>query len=158
MCERRTDSAGLIQAEAAGTAISEMVRPMLAAIGQLLENNTAAIEQLASAQAVQNDRLEALERQVRLQAPVSGKQVSYLNDAIRKRARELLDKRGLADSRQAVTKLGNQIRRSALARYGAASLREIPRHEYSVALDMIGIWNDIFAVREVVSAFRDSGQ
>ena len=73
--------------------ITELMRPVMQTIGKMLENNTAALEQLSSAQSIQNDRLEALERQIRLQTPVTSKQVTYLNDAIRQRARALLDKK-----------------------------------------------------------------
>ena len=123
----------------------------------LLENNTAALEQLSSAQSVQNDRLEALEKQIRLQTLVTSKQVYYLNDAIRMRARELLDKRSVSDNK-AITKLGNLIRKSVLARYGVSSLRDVPKHEYNVALSQIGMWNDILSVRTVAAQFRNNAE
>ena len=80
---------------------------------------------------------------------VTGKQVSYLNDAIRAKARELLDKRGV-DNAKAITKLGNQIRKAVLSRYGIGCLREIPKHEYNVAMQQIGMWSDVLTVRDVV--------
>ena len=49
--------------------ITELMRPVMQSMGKILENNTAALEQLSSAQSIQNDRLEALERQIRLQTP-----------------------------------------------------------------------------------------
>ena len=67
--------------------ITEILRPVLEPIGEMLKNSTAALEQLSAAQSIQNDRLEALEKQIRLQTPVNSKQVKYLNDAIRARAR-----------------------------------------------------------------------
>ncbi len=139
--------------EALGGIIAEMMRPVMQTIGKMLENNTAALEQLSASQSVQNDRLEALEKQIRLQTPVSAKQASYLNDAIRRRGRELLDKRGIEDAK-AVTKLGGRIRKAVLSRYGIGSLREIPRHEYPVAMQQIEIWNDALAVRDAVKEAR----
>ena len=47
------------------------------------EHNAQALEQLAGAQKVQNDRLEALEKQIRLNTLVTPQQVRYMNDAIR---------------------------------------------------------------------------
>ena len=138
-----------INAEEIGTIITEMLRPVMQTIGKLLENNTAALEQLSAAQSVQNDRLAALEKQIRLQTPVTSKQVTYLNDAIRARSRELLDKKGI-DDKKAVTKLGNQIRKAVLSRYGISGIREIPKHEYGVAMSQINMWNDVLAVRDVV--------
>lgn len=143
----------VVMPEALGEIITELMRPVMQTIGKMLENNTAALEQLSAAQSVQNDRLEALEKQIRLQTPVSGKQVSYFNDAIRARARELLDKRDVDDSK-ATVKLGNAIRKAVLSRYGISTLREIPKHEYSVALQQIGMWSDALTVRDVVKEAR----
>lgn len=146
-----------MQNSALGQTIAELMRPVMQTIGKLLENNTAALEQLSAAQSIQNDRLEALEKQIRLQTPVTGKQVTYLNDAIRQKARELLDKRGIDDSK-ATVKLGNIIRKSVLSRYGISSLREIPKHEYTVALSQIGMWSDALAVRDVVKEARSRAE
>ena len=145
-----TEGKGMILSpENLGLVIADLMRPVMQTVGKLLENNTAALEQLSAAQSVQNDRLEALEKQIRLQTPVTGKQVSYLNDAIRAKARELLDKRGV-DNAKAITRLGNQIRKAVLSRYGIGCLREIPKHEYNVAMQQIGMWSDVLTVRDVV--------
>lgn len=130
--------------------ITEIMRPVMETIGKMLENNTAALEQLSSAQAIQNDRLEALEKQIRLQTPVTSKQAGYLNEAIRRRSRELLDKSGLAEDKKAVSKLGGIIRKAVLSRYGVGNLREIPKHEYTVAMSQIEMWSNVMLVRDVV--------
>lgn len=147
----------LVDPNSLGQIVAEIISPVMKTIGKLLENNTAALEQLSSAQSVQNDRLEALEKQIRLQTLVTSKQVYYLNDAIRMRARELLDKRSVGD-KKAITKLGNLIRKSVLARYGVSSLRDVPKHEYNVALSQIGMWNDILSVRTVAAQFRNNAE
>lgn len=147
----------LIPAENLGQIITEMMRPVMQTIGKLLENNTAAMEQLSAAQSVQNDRLEALEKQIRLQTKVDGKQVSYLNDAIRHKARELLDKRGIEDGK-AITKLGNAIRKAVLKRYGVSTLRDVPKHEYNVALNQIDMWSDLLTVRDVAKEARSRAE
>ncbi len=145
---------GAITPKLLGVYITEIMRPVITTMSKLLENNTAALEQLSSAQAVQNDRLEALEKQIRLYTPVSRKQVGYINDAIRERARALLEKYECADDKKAVNKLGNAIRRAVLARYGIAALAEIPKHEYSVALDQVGMWSNALTVRDIVKEAR----
>lgn len=144
----------LVPVEALGNMIAEMIRPVMQTIGKMLENNASALEQLSAAQSVQNDRLEALEKQIRLQTPITTKQAQYLNDAIRGKARELLDKRGLADDKKAVTKLGNAIRKDVLARYGIAGLREIPRHEYNVAMNQIDMWSKALTIMDIVREAR----
>lgn len=151
--ERTQEGMLVVSPEALGNMVTELMRPVMQTIGKMLENNTAALEQLSAAQSVQNDRLEALERQIRLQTPVSSKQVSYMNDAIRARARELLDKRGIDDA-AATKKLGNAIRKAVLARYGISGLREIPRHEYSVVISQISGWSDMLAVRDIAREAR----
>lgn len=137
--------------------ITELMRPVMQTIGKMLENNTAALEQLSSAQSIQNDRLEALEKQIRLQTPVTSKQVTYLNDAIRQRARVLLDKKGV-DDKKATTKLGNAIRKAVLSRYGISNLREIPKHEYGVAMSQIEIWSDVLTVRDIAKEAKARGE
>lgn len=138
-----------------GNIVAEMIRPVMQTVGKLLENNTAALEQLSATQAVVNDRLEALEKQIRLQTPVSNKQVTYLNDRIRHRSRELLSKRNVDDDKKAISRLGSQIRKSVLSRYGVATLREIPKHEYLVAMSQIDTWSDPITVLDVVKEARE---
>lgn len=144
----------MVPPDAIGEIITELMRPVMQTVGKLLENNTAALEQLSAAQSVQNDRLEALEKQIRMQTLVTAKQVTYLNGAVRSRARELLDKRGI-DDRKAATKLGGAIRKAVLARYGIANLREIPKHEYSVAMSQISMWSDALLVRDIAKQARN---
>ena len=155
--EKEGNNGILVDPNSLGQIVAEIISPVMKTIGKLLENNTAALEQLSSAQSVQNDRLGALEKQIRLQTLVTSKQVYYLNDAIRMRARELLDKRSVSD-KKAITKLGNLIRKSVLARYGVSSLRDVPKHEYNVALSQIGMWNDILSVRTVAAQFRNNAE
>ena len=145
-----------VSADTLANVVRELMLPVFQPIGKMLENNAAALEQLSASQSIQNDRLEALEKQIRLQTPVTSKQVSYLNESIRARARELLEKRGV-EGRRYVTKLAGIIRRAVLARYGIGNMREIPRHEYNVAMSQIGIWNDALRVRDVVKEARSSG-
>ena len=142
-----------VPVEELGGMIAELMKPVVAAIGKALENNTAALEQLASAQSIQNERLAELEKQIRLQTPVTNQQVKYLNDAAKKRARELLDKRGISDQK-AVMKLAGAIRKAVLARYGISHLREVPKHEYTVAMGQIGMWSDLLTVMDVVKEAR----
>lgn len=136
--------------------IQQVLGPVLEKMTILLKNNTEALSQLASAQQVQSDRMEALERQIRLNTLVTPQQVRYINDAIRMRARDLLDKRGVDDDK-ATRKLGNAIRKSVLSRYGVAALHEIPKHEYSVAMNHASTWNDMLCVRDAVKEVRERG-
>ena len=150
----RESGAILVMPEVLSGVVKELLQPVMQSMAKILENNTSALEQLSSAQSVQNDRLEALERQIRLQTKVDSKQASYLNNAIRQRSRELLSKREIED-RKAITKLGNHIRKAVLARYGISSLRDVPKHEYTVAMQQIEIWNNALLVGDVVKDARE---
>ena len=102
--------------------------------------------------------MEALERQIRLNTPVTPTQSRYLNDAIRKRSKEILSKKGCDEDKKAVTKLSAAIRKAVLSRYGIASLSEIPKHEYSVAMQQIDTWNDVITVMSVAREAKGRSQ
>ena len=142
-----------VLAAAVNTALREFVAPLMASLAELMANNTEALQYLASQQKVQTDRMEALERQIRLNTLVTPTQVRYINDAIRKRAREILSKKDLDDAKS-VTRLSASIRKAVLSRYGVAALHEIPKHEYTVALQQIGTWNDALAVLDITRDAR----
>ena len=133
--------------------VQQMMGPLVEAMAKLLENNTAALQQLSAAQQVQNDRLEALERQIRLNTPVTRQQVRYLSAAMKEHTLELLDKSSISDP-EAVRKLAGIIKKDVLADYGITTLEEIPKHEYNVAMHNIKTWNNMRIVREVVKEAR----
>lgn len=139
---------------AVNAALREVVAPLMASLAELMTNNTEALQYLASQQKVQADRMEAMERQIRLNTLVTPTQVRYLNDAIHKRAREILSKKELDGDTKAVTRLSAAIRKAVLARYGVAALHEIPKHEYSVAMQQIGTWNDALTVLDITRDAR----
>ena len=146
-----------ITLEALAPVIAEILRPVVSGMNEMLKNNTAAMESLSQQQAMIHDRIADLEKQIRLQTPVTGKQVAYINDAIRERSRVLLYKREIED-KKAIVKLGNAIRKAVLMRQGVASLREVPRHEYNVILSQIEMWNDALILRDVVMEARQRAE
>lgn len=153
----KTPDFWMISSEQLGMVVSEMMRPLAVALADALKNNTAALEQIAATQSIQNERMAALEKQIRLQTPVTPRQVTYLNDAIRARACELLNAEGVRDG-LATKRLGNAIRKAVLMRYGISGLREVPKHEYSVALSQIGLWNDAMTVWDVAKEAKDRAE
>ena len=134
--------------------VRDMMAPIMESIGKMLEHNTQAMEQIAAAQQITSDRIASLEKRVRLQKPMSKSQENCINSAIRTRARELLDIRGYADDKKAVTKLCGIIRKSVLARYGVGSLREAPAYDYDTAMKQVGMWKDMLAIRDVEKEAR----
>lgn len=146
----------LILQEAAAQGAQTLIRPIFEALGTMLKNNTDAMNQIAIAQQMQSSRLEALEKQIRLQTLVTNQQVRYINAAIQKRARETLFKRDaeLADNKRACRKIGTAIKKDLLSRYGVAAVAEIPKHEYGVAIQHIELWNDMLVLRDAIKEAR----
>lgn len=132
-----------------GSMIREIMSPVLQTMATFMQQSTEALERVAAAQKIQSDRLEAMEKQLRLNTLVTPTQVRYLNDAIKKHARELLAKKDMDDDGKAVTKLAGFIRKAVTARYGVAALYEIPKHEYNVAMGQIESWNDLLLIRDI---------
>ena len=141
------------QAEMIPAIIQQMMGPLVEAMGRMLENNTNALNQLASAQQIQADRLEALERQIRLNTPVTRQQARYISAAMKEHALELLDKSSISDDK-ATRKLVSIIRKDVLSDYGVTVLEEIPKHKYSVAMHRIKTWNNMRMVRDVIKEAR----
>ena len=137
--------------------MNQLMRPVLESIGKLLKNNTEAMEQIAASQDVIRNRMDALEKQVRLSTPVTDRQARYIADAAREKARELLAKKDISD-KKSIAKLAGIIRKKVLFRYGVGSLREIPRCEYTVAMSQIDAWNNALAVLDIVREARERSE
>lgn len=133
--------------------IDQLMRPLFESMAKVLKDNAEAIEHIAANQDIIRNRMEALEKQVRLQTPVTDRQARYLADAARTRAKELLGEECMKATR-AVTKLAGIIKKAVLIRYGYESLREIPRCEYDVAMKQIESWNKPMTVYEIMEEAR----
>ena len=140
--------------EVVSVVVRDIMAPLMESIGKMLQHNTEAMEQIAAAQTLTSQRIADLEKRVRLQTPMTKTQEKYISDAIRARARELLDAKGYADDKKAVTKLSGAIRKSVLTRWGVSSLREAPAYDYETALKQIGMWSDFMAIRDVTKEAR----
>lgn len=142
------------QIQVISTVVQGMMAPVMEQIAVILQHNTEAMERIAATQQMMSTRISDLEKQVRLKTPMSRAQERCLNDAIRARARELMDSKGFADDRKAVIRLSGLIRKSLLARYGVDSLREAPAYDYETAMEQARGWNDLLAVRDTVRDAR----
>ena len=154
------------QAQVIPAIVQHMMGPLVEAMGKLLENNTAALQQLSAAQQVQNDRLEALERQIRLNTPVTRQQVRYLSAAMKEHALELLDKSSVSDPK-AVRKLVGIIKKAgylALVAVGMVADYLISSALLKIGIDMqinycfgmiITIW---LIINELISILENLGE
>lgn len=145
----------MIPAGQLATVVQQILAPVMEQIGGILEKTNQAMERIAATQQMMSSRISELEKQVRLKTPFSRTQEKCANDAIRQRARELLDPKGYAEDRRTVTKLAGTIRKSVLTRYGISSLREAPAYDYETVLKQVAIWNDLLTVRSIVREARE---
>ena len=146
------------QIQVISAVVQRMMAPVMGQIGAILQRNAEAMERIAATQQMMSTRISDLEKQVRLKTPMSRAQERCLGEAIRARARELLDAKGYADDRKAVIKLSGLIRKSILARYGVDSLREAPAYDYDVAMEQAKRWNDLLAIRDVAKEARERAE
>ena len=127
---RREDNAPVMSEEQmrfVSVMMQQMLAPVMENMGKILERNNQAMERIAATQQMMTTRISDLEKQVRLKTPLSRAQENYVNNAVRARARELLESRGYNDDKKAVTKLGGMIRNSdTLTRSGIPLLKDIP--------------------------------
>jgi len=134
--------------------VRDLLTPIMETIGQLLRDNTEAMQQIAAAQQLASARISDLEKRMRLQTPMSKTQEKYVQDAIRRRAKEILEAKCTPD-KKAVTKLSGAIRKSILTRHGVATLRECPAYDYETTLAQVSKWNDFPVVREIAREARE---
>ena len=146
------------QVQALAVVVQQVLSPVIEGMVRFMKNNTEALDRLAATQKVQSDRMEAMEKQIRLNTLVTPQQVRYFNEAIKKRARELLLKWECADDAKAVKTLSGMIRRAVLLRYGVSALHEVPKHEYPVVISQVQTWNDALCVRDVVKEVRERAE
>lgn len=133
--------------------LKTILSPIIQTMCETMERLNETMSRVATAQQLQSERMAELEKQIRLNTPVTPSQVRHMNDAIKHRAQELLDGRKIDDAK-AQRQLGNMIRKSVLARYGVSALHEIPRHEYSVAMAQISMWLDTMQLMNVIKEAR----
>lgn len=138
-----------VSTQVVASVVEQIMRPMLESMGSLMKRMSEAVEHIATAQDVMRNRLEALEKESRLNTPVTDTQARYLAAAAKDKAVDILSRKGTTD-KKAVTKLAGMIRKAVLLRYGKGSLREIPRCEYGVAMSQIESWNKATEVAKIV--------
>lgn len=137
--------------------IQEIMRPIMEGISEILRRNAEQMEQIAGAMEAQKDRLDRLERETMLKMPLQGKRAGYVNEAMRNRAAELLEKRNTDDA-AARRKLTGAIRRSILAQWGAAKVADLPDIEYESIMRQTGTWMDARQIQAVVKEARDRAE
>lgn len=94
-----------------------------------------------------NERMASLEREVKLLTKVTPAQAGAINEAIRVRAADLCEAYRAQGCERAAA---NAIRRAVRLTTGTNSVRDLPRCEYSVAMEQVRMWDD----RKTMKALR----
>ena len=129
----------IMQPCAAPTALPADVRQTLGQMGEIMRG-------MADMLRATNERMGMLEQQVRLLTKVTPAQASAISAAIRDRAKELCAAYRATGCEKAT---GNAIRRELRLTMGVQNVREVPRCEYSVALQTVKLWDDYKTMKAI---------
>ncbi len=98
-----------------------------------------------------NERMAALEQQVRMLEKVTPSQASDLNAAIRQRAAEACQEYRMTGMEQQV---GTAIRKTVRLTTGARCVREIARCDYKPVLELVNTWDEYKAMKTIKAQQR----
>ncbi len=98
-----------------------------------------------------NERMAALEQQVRMLEKVTPSQASDLNAAIRQRAAEACQEYRMTGMEQQV---GTAIRKTVRLATGARSVREIARCDYKPVLELVATWDEYKTMKAIKAQQR----
>lgn len=111
---------------------------------QMLE----AVRQMAMLLRTTNERLTALENEVRRLRRVTPAQATEIGTAIRKRAVEVCQMHRVVGTEKSVAAA---IRKAVYLTCGVRSMRELPRDDFAVAMQQVRLWDDY----KIMKAIRE---
>lgn len=135
----RVDVPATVQPEGQAIALPSDVSQAITQMAQIMQG-------MANMVRATNERMGMLEQQVRLLTKVTPAQASAISAAIRDRAKELCAAYRATGCEKAT---GNAIRRELRLTMGAQNVREVPRCEYSVALQTVKLWDDYKTMKAI---------
>lgn len=127
----REQEIALMTAQATTQAMMQVLAPLLSGMNQMSQMMAQTAQQMRLMQEDMANLHKALARDM----PLTGTQARLLNAAIKERAAGVKDKYGLND--EARLECAREIRKKLCRRWAVASVKEIPRSEYELALETI---------------------
>ena len=118
---------------------ADISNPVVDALNELNRRQSEALIQLSMQLRTMADTVERLEREVRKLEKVTPMQVTELNARLRRHGRDLCEQYGLDGCE---TKLNALIRAAVKAEFGVSSMKDLCRSDYSIALNVIEMWED----------------
>ena len=141
------DNREMIQTAAALPTINAQQLAMLPPeVAQAFQQMAQATMTMASMLRATNERMTSMEKEIRLLTKVTPAQATAINAAIRDRAAALCSSYRAAGCEKAVA---NAIRRAVKLTTGITNVRELPRCEYSVAMQQVKMWDDYKAMKAI---------
>ena len=101
-----------------------------------------------------NERMAALEMEVKRLTKVTPAQANDVNDKMRKRAMDLCRQHRIQGSEKAVTAV---IRKDVKRLMGIGTARELPRSDYQATLSLIENWDDFDVILRLKKEARKNG-
>ena len=129
----------LMRTDDSPAALSASVQQTIVQMGEIMRG-------MADMLRATNERMAALEREVRLMTKVTPAQASTINEAIRARAAEICVQYRAQGHEKATA---NAIRRAVRLITGINSIRELPRCEYSIAMEQVQMWDDYKTMKAI---------
>ena len=102
-----------------------------------------------------NERMAALEKEVKRLTKVTAAQANDVNDKMRKRAAELAKMHRLPGSEKQIT---NAIRKDVKRLMGIGTARELPRGDYQETIRLIENWDDFDVILKIKREAREHGK
>lgn len=127
--------------------VGEQVQQMMQAVAQMARG----INDLALMLRTTNERMDALEKEVRRLTKVTPAQAKAINAAIKDRAAQLCENHHAGGCEKAVSAA---IRKHLKLGCGINSTRELPRSDYALAMQRIEIWDDYRLIRDIRNKAR----
>ena len=111
-----------------------------------LEDCAVVMRGMADMMRATNERMGALEREVRMLTKVTPAQATAINAAIRERAAALCASyRATGCEKQAAAAIRKAIRQTM----GAQAVRELPRCQYEIVMKQVAMWDDYKTMKHI---------
>lgn len=127
----REQELALLTAQATTRDMMQILAPMLSGMQQMTQMMAQTVQQMCAMQ----ESMASMHKTIEHSMPLTGTQARMLNAAIKERAAGIREKYALSD--EARLDCTREIRKKLCRRWAVASVKEIPRSEYDLALETI---------------------
>lgn len=113
---------------------------------QRLEECAVVMRGMADMLRATNERMGALEREVRMLTKVTPTQVTAINAAIRERATTLCSSYRVTGCEKQVTACIRKVIRQTM---GIQAMRELSRCQYDIVMKQVAMWDDYKTMKDI---------